>query len=400
MPDHDARRPPDLPDQGQLRERARADLLAVTAFFESAPATMWTTDTRLALTFVQGVLLRRIKITPDRLLGRTLPDLLLDGREDHPLVQGHLAALDGHENTVRIEWGGDIYSARLAPLRDAAGVIVGVAGVQQQIGWLPDEEGTLREGDVRMRRAIDANIAGIAFGNEDGQITDANDAFLEMTGYTREDLTADGISWPSLVPVEFHQRQLDAIDEMKHTGRCGPFEIELIRQDGRRVQVVAGGARLSAQRREGVAFVMDVSGVKRASRHISAELAAADALLDQVEPETAVVRILEIVCRELGWQTAMFWRQGTAGVCILSACHGPSPDTDGTIEAMARRAITDQEMLWSSGTRTLVIPLLPGAAGACALMLVSPPDETPEPSVISTSRAIGLRLAKALARKK
>jgi PAS domain S-box-containing protein len=361
---------------------------------------MWTTDTQLALTFVQGLLLRRLKITPERLLGRTLQDLLLDGREDHPLVQGHLAAVAGHENTVRIEWGGDIYSARLAPLRDGTGTIVGVVGVQQQIGWLPDDEGTLREVDVRLRRAIDANLTGIAFGNEDGQITEANDAFLEMTGFTREDLTADGISWPSLVPVEFHQRQVDAIDEMKHTGRCGPFEIELIRRDGRRVQVIVGGARLSAQRREGVAFVVDVSASKRATRNVAAELAAADALLEQPAPEGAIVRTLEILCRDLGWQTAMFWRQGQTGVCILSACHGPSPDTDGTIEAMARRAITDEEMLWSAPIRTLVIPFLPGERGACALMLVSPPNDTPEAGVVSASRAIGLRLAKALVRKK
>ena len=87
--------------------------------------------------------------------------------------------------------------------------------MQQQIGWLPDDDGTLRESDMRLRRVIDSNMIGIAFGNDEGRITDANDAFLQLAGYTREDLVADGISWPALTPVEFHQRQLEALDEMR-----------------------------------------------------------------------------------------------------------------------------------------------------------------------------------------
>jgi len=406
MADHDPRRPsdPDPIDDStrstkriiEEEEKTAAATNDLRVFFDCVPATIWTTDTRLSLTFVEGQLLRNLKITPARLVGRTLQDLLLDGREDHPLVQGHLTALAGHENTVRIEWGGDVYSARLAPLRDAAGTITGVVGIYQQIGWLPDEEGTLREADVRMRRAIDANIAGIAFGNEDGQITDANEAFLELTGYSREDLTADGISWPALVPVELHQRQLDAIDEMKQSGRCGPIEMELIRRDGRRVQVIVGGARLSARRREGVAFVVDVSASKRTSRHLTAELAAADALLEHARPEAAIPRLLEVLCKQLHWQSAMLWRQGPAGVCVLAARHGVMPSDDASIEAMGRRAVTEGDMLWSAAARTLAIPLATNAYDNCALILVSPPDETPEAGAISTSRAIGRRLARAL----
>ena len=104
------------------------------------------------------MLLRRLGLDPERLLGRTLPDLLLDGREDHPLIQGHLTALAGHETTVRIEWGGDIYSARLGPLRDRDGRVIGCVGVQLQIGWLPDDDLTLRESDIRLQRIIDSNI--------------------------------------------------------------------------------------------------------------------------------------------------------------------------------------------------------------------------------------------------
>jgi PAS domain S-box-containing protein len=402
MPDSDApppqdpERPGDPAGESEALVRAGRPDVGVQALFNSVPATVWMTDSRLALIFIEGLLLRRLKITPDRLLGRTLADLLLDGREDHPLIQGHLAALSGHENAVRIEWGGDIYSARLAPLHDGTGAIVGVVGVQQQIGWLPDDEGTLREADVRLRRAVDANMVGIAFGNEEGQITDANEAFLELAGYTREDLTADGISWPVLVPVERHQRHLDAIEEVRQTGRCTPFETELIRKDGRRVQVIVGGARLSARRREGVAFVLDISASKRVSRHLGAELASADALLDATAPDAAVAAVLAVLCTDLAWQGAMLWRQAPGEPSRLTARWGVTRVADAVLEEMARRAVAEHEVMWSAVSRTLAMPISTETARGGALLLVSHPDRTPDAETIATSRAIGLRLARFL----
>src|SRR6476646_10046548 len=117
MAEHNPRRPFDpnpSDDAPKSRERVvPAATDQARAFFDCEPATVWTTDAKLVLTFVEGLLVRRLKIQPERILGQTLFDLLLDGREDHPMIQGHLTALAGHENAVRIEWGGDIYSARL-----------------------------------------------------------------------------------------------------------------------------------------------------------------------------------------------------------------------------------------------------------------------------------------------
>ena len=40
----------------------------------------------------------------------------------------------------------------------------------------------------KLRRAIEIETVGIIFFSTSGAITDANDAFLRMSGYTREDL--------------------------------------------------------------------------------------------------------------------------------------------------------------------------------------------------------------------
>lgn len=385
--------PPDssLPHAAQ-REVAALAGRALAGFFACLPATVWMTDRRLALTMIQGPMLSRINVDPERILGRTLPDLLLDGREDHPLIQGHLTALAGHETSVRIEWGGNIYSARIAPLRDAVGAIIGCVGAHQQIGWLPDDEETVRESDARLQRIIDSNMIGIVFGNDEGEITDANDAFLHLAGYTREELTTDGISWPALTPVESHVRQFEAFEEVRRTGRCKPFELDLIRKDGSRVAVLVGGARLSARRRDGVAFVLDISERRQFRRRLAAELGVADTLLDAPTPEAGIAPALAAMCRELEWAGAQYWyADGTCAGATgsLSADEALSPLVRHALSACDEAPQRDRRRI------ALAIRLDDRSCGAIVLDAgIGPADDESFEAV----RSIGARIAKRLAR--
>lgn len=359
--------------------------------FACLPGTVWTTDTKMVLTFVQGQIIRTYQVAPEKLIGRTLPDLVLDGREDHPLIQGHITALSGHETSVRIEWGGNLYNARIAPLRDATGAIIGCVGSHQQIGWLPDDDGLLRESDMRLRRVIDSNMIGIAFGNDDGEITEANEAFLHLAGYSREDLVADGISWPALTPIECHARQMAAIDEVRQTGRCTPFEVDLIRKDGRRVPVLVGGARLSARRREGVAFVLDISEKRSLRQRLAAELASADALLGAPSPEAAVAAALAAVCRTLGWIAAEFWQRDAGGALAPAAASGASSADAAAVQRAVLRAIEKSEPQWSDRHRVLAVPVV-SDAGASVLVVSGGEAMEPEAWIAETIRAIGSRI--------
>jgi PAS domain S-box-containing protein len=393
-PDGSSRRPS---DHSRTRPASAHAGTLLEPLFDSLPATIWMTDTKLALTFVQGTLLRRLDLQPERLLGQTLPDLLLDGREDHPFIQGHLSALAGHETSVRIEWGGTLYNARIAPLFDAERRVVGCAGVQQQIGWLPDDEGLLRERDIRLQRVIDSNMIGIAFGNDQGQITQANEAFLQLAGYTREDLVADGISWPAMTPVEFHQRQVRAIEEIRQTGRCSPFEFDLIRKDGTRLPVLVGAARLSARRREGVAFVLDVSERRQLRQRLAAELSAADALLDAETPQSGAVQALQILCDTFRWQTALLvdCRAADAPVVRLQA---GAQATGPTVAGLACRAAASGSPSVAADLQAVALPL-PHPDGSCwVLVLVGHPDGPVGAETLDACRAVGARIAKFLSR--
>jgi PAS domain S-box-containing protein len=381
------RRRPRVPGGPQASARSRR-------IFADLPATVWTTDDHLRVTFIQGVLLRRLGLTTDRLLGRTLPELLLDGREDHPLIQAHFTALAGHETTVRIEWGGDIYSARLAPRRAADGRIVGCIGVQLQIGWLPEDDLTVREGEIRLQRVVDWNVAGIAFGDDQGRITDANEAFFALTGYGREDLMPDGLSWPSLTAVEFHHRQIEAVQEILSSGRCRPFETELIRRDGRRVAVLVSAARLSARRREGVAFVLDISRYKATERRLAAELAVADALFSTPDLDVALVAVAQALAKHLPWESVAIWTSDPHGP-RLRARHGESRlPVEVAAQLVVRALASGDDVTWSGLTGSGVVSL--GRAGALFVEDVATfgvlSDLGPDPDRLVTTRAVVSRV--------
>jgi PAS domain S-box-containing protein len=354
------------------------------------------TDDRMAVTFVHGQILRKLPVSTDQLIGRTLPDLLLDGREDHPLIQGHVTALGGHETTVRIEWGGNLYSARIAPLRDAAGRVNGCVGIQQQIGWLPEDDLTVREGEVRLQRIIDWNIVGIAFGDDQGHITDANDAFLQMAGYSRDEVMADEVSWPALMPVEFHTRQLQALQEILTTGRCAPFETSLIRSDGKYIPALVAAARLSVRRREGVAFVLDLSPFRKGERWLRAELAIADVLADGTGMD-ALGAALTIVCDQMDWLSASIWQPSATGA-KPTAHAGTSSRHPSKIGAIVQSVLISGEAVWHPVDSALILPLgLPGQPMA-ALLLIDRDDAGPEQPRVAAARAVAARLTRFLSR--
>src|SRR5918996_5320956 len=117
--------------------------------------------------------------------------------------------------------------------------------------------------EAKVRRLVEANIIGIVIWNLDGQILEANDAFLRMVGYNREDLLSGRVSWREVTPDKWRAADEQALAELAATGVCEPFEKEYFRKDGSRVPVLVGAALLERSGNEGVAFVLDLSEQKR-----------------------------------------------------------------------------------------------------------------------------------------
>ena len=118
--------------------------------------------------------------------------------------------------------------------------------------------------EAMIRRLVDANIIGIFFWSSDGRILEANDAFLRMVGFNREDLLTGRIHWTELTPPDWLERDTLAIEEAKATGAIQPYEKEYFRRDGSRVPVLLGAATFEENGTRGVAFVLDLTARKRA----------------------------------------------------------------------------------------------------------------------------------------
>ena len=126
----------------------------------------------------------------------------------------------------------------------------------------------LEEREGKIRRLVAANIIGILIWNLEGQILEANEAFLQMIQYTREDLMSGRLRWTDLTPLEWRDRDERAVAELKATGSIQPFEKEYFRKNGSRVPVLIGATIFEGSRNEGVAFVLDLSEQKRAEEEI------------------------------------------------------------------------------------------------------------------------------------
>jgi PAS domain S-box-containing protein len=123
----------------------------------------------------------------------------------------------------------------------------------------------LADREAKIRRLVDANIIGIFFARQ-GRIVEANDAFLRILGYDREDLAWGRVRWADLSAPEWRERDLLTRELLDTTGIVPPFEKEYVRKDGSRVPVLVGATLFKQGGDEGVAFVLDLTERKRAEQ--------------------------------------------------------------------------------------------------------------------------------------
>ena len=118
--------------------------------------------------------------------------------------------------------------------------------------------------EAKIRRLVDSNIIGIFIWNLDGRIVDANEAFLRIVGYGRDDLTSGQLRWMGLTPAEWRGADDRRVAELKATGTTHPYEKEYFHKSGSRVPVLVGAVSFEGRSDEGVAFVLDLTDRKRA----------------------------------------------------------------------------------------------------------------------------------------
>ena len=132
---------------------------------------------------------------------------------------------------------------------------------------------TIRQGKQRFKTAeykfnklVESNIIGILISTHEGVVVEANDAVLNMVGYSREDLLRSKIRWDTVIMDESKENTETALRDLERVGYYKPIEKHIERKDGSMLWVLCGSAALHDSK-EGdiVSYVIDISQEKEAN---------------------------------------------------------------------------------------------------------------------------------------
>jgi len=199
----------------------------------------------------------------------------------------------------------------------------------------------LQEREAEIRRLVDSNIVGIFIWDLEGRILDANDAFLQIIGYEREDLRSGRLRWTDLTPPEILERELEELlPRIKLAGSLKPWEKEYFHKDGHRVPVLIGVAPFDDESSRGAAFIVDLTERKRAEQRVLAQHRTTRILAEAATVEEAAPKILLAVCECLGWDLGAWWRIDREADVLRCAELWRSPSVEAAEFEAATRAST------------------------------------------------------------
>lgn len=154
------------------------------------------------------------------------------------------------------------------PVRDAAGRVIRIAGVAEDVTRYKESQAALARIESRYRRLVESDVIGVFNGDETGRILAANETFLKMFGYTPDDLAQNRVRWDRMTAPGWEHINTRISRELRETGRSAPLETVRLRKDGTGVPVIMGIAAIDAEPGTAIGFVLDIARLKVAEEEL------------------------------------------------------------------------------------------------------------------------------------
>ncbi|UNU21583.1 PAS domain S-box protein [Microcoleus vaginatus PCC 9802] len=168
------------------------------------------------------------------------------------------------------------------PVINAEGELISIQGILSDISDRKEAEIARESSEIRFRRVFESSVSGMIFADFQGNIIDANDRFLQMVGYTREELDAGLIHWDAMTPPEYFPADVLAMERVMQDGAIEPWEKEYYRKDGSRISVLIGVALLPDSDDQTICVLVDISERKQAQKALQESQQFLQTVLDTI----------------------------------------------------------------------------------------------------------------------
>ena len=170
-------------------------------------------------------------------------------------------------------------------------------------------EQMLRESERRFRWVVESSPVGIVQTVRSGDVNAANHAFYSLLGWTEEEFAAEGMNLRSITPGDWMERSDENIRDCIETGHAKVYEKEYFKRDGSRIPVLIGLSFENGVDGEAVAFVLDMSELKRTEQMLRAS-EQRFRLLVEVSPSALIMAGTDGCVRLVNVQTEKLFGYG------------------------------------------------------------------------------------------
>jgi len=186
----------------------------------------------------------------------------------------------------------------------------------------------LRISQKSLRRLLESNIIGVVSCDRHGAITEANAAFLQLTGFTQADVVAGRVRWDAIAPLEPEPLSESSPPRRNTTGLSNPHQTVMLGKDGHRIPIAVGATLLESDSDTVIRFVLDLTQLKQAEQRLSVQFAVTRVLAEAETLDAAVPTILQALCESLGWQLGVIWQVDAQNsqLCCVKSWHTPQLD--------------------------------------------------------------------------
>ncbi|GGH01298.1 hypothetical protein GCM10007415_41720 [Parapedobacter pyrenivorans] len=126
----------------------------------------------------------------------------------------------------------------------------------------------LNETEKKFTKVFESNMIGMFFSDSECRITEANQAFMAMIGYSQSDFVPGRIKWNELASDAYRSSCDKAVEQLNRDGVIPPFESEFKKSNGEFISLLMGSARLDDEEEDShyVSYIIDISKQKAAEK--------------------------------------------------------------------------------------------------------------------------------------